>query len=343
MIAVSSRIVPPRDRFEFWCDLINRQLALMRTERIGTTPFHGALQAQFVGELLFAKVTLCGSRSWRSRHEVAKTDDHFYAACMQTRGTAILEQGDERVVLRPGDMFVLDTLHAFAIGAEQAEQLVVKLPRRWIDSRVSRPDGLAGALLRDHPLSPLLGDLFVHGFNSADQLSPAAGTMLAQHTVELFAQTIEEHSCDNPTPTEAWREALFVRAGRLIALRCAEPGLTPDSIACSLGVSIRLLQRIFAERGTTVMGRVWEERVKQAARLLAMPDASHRSITEIAFACGFNDSAHFTRAFVARMATTPSHWRCEAHEHALDTGAAALINGGTKPSVPSTGTSVRLR
>ena len=47
----------------------------------------------------------------------------------------------------------------------------------------------------------------------------------------------------------------------------------------------------------------------QAAELLAMPEASHRSITEIAFACGFNDSAHFSRAFAARFDTTPSQWR----------------------------------
>ena len=47
--------------------------------------------------------------------------------------------------------------------------------------------------------------------------------------------------------------------------RCGE-------IAHRLGVSPRLLQKIFAERGETVMARLWEERVNRAARLLSAPD-----------------------------------------------------------------------
>jgi AraC-like DNA-binding protein len=127
--------------------------------------------------------------------------------------------------------------------------------------------------------------------------------MFAAHSVDLLALVLGERASE-PLPAQALREALFARAVRLIALRFADPGLTPDRIAGSLGVSTRLLQKLFAERGATVMERIWEKRVSQAASLLAMPQASHRSITEIAFACGFNDSAHFTRAFAARVAVT---------------------------------------
>jgi AraC family transcriptional activator of tynA and feaB len=66
---------------------------------------------------------------------------------------------------------------------------------------------------------------------------------------------------------------------------------------------------VFAERNQTIMRKVFDERVERAARLLASSQARHRLITEIAFACGLNDSAHFTRAFAARMAMTPSRWR----------------------------------
>jgi AraC-like DNA-binding protein len=78
----------------------------------------------------------------------------------------------------------------------------------------------------------------------------------------------------------------------MTALRFAEPGLAPNQIAKALGVSTRLLQRIFAEHGETLMGRVWEARVSRSGGLLASPEAAHRTITEIALTCGFNDSAH---------------------------------------------------
>ena len=107
----------------------------------------------------------------------------------------------------------------------------------------------------------------------------------------------------------ARRADLYARAGRLIALRCQEPDLASDEIAHRLGVSVRLLQKVFAERGETVMSRLWDERVSRAARLMSAPEATDRSITDIAFACGFNDSSHFGRVFAARFGMAPSRWR----------------------------------
>ena len=107
----------------------------------------------------------------------------------------------------------------------------------------------------------------------------------------------------------ARRLDLYARAERFIALRFDDPDLVPGEIAVRLGVSQRLLQKVFAERGRTVMSRIWEERVNRAARLLAAPETADRSVTDIAFACGFKDSSHFGRVFAARKGTAPARWR----------------------------------
>lgn len=102
---------------------------------------------------------------------------------------------------------------------------------------------------------------------------------------------------------------MYLRACRLIALKFGDPNLAPDRIARELGVSTRTLARIFAMHNETVMHRVFDERVRQAAKLLSAPEAAHRSVTEIAFACGFKDSSHFGRVFAAQVQMTPSQWR----------------------------------
>jgi AraC family transcriptional regulator, positive regulator of tynA and feaB len=158
----------------------------------------------------------------------------------------------------------------------------------------------------------MLASYLLNGFETAETLTPAAGAIIAGHAVELLAQALGESRSSEPAPSNAWREALFVRACRMIGLRFGDPDLAPDRIARELGISTRLLQRVLAERDKTVMRHVLEERVVRAAKLLGAPDAAHRSITDIAFACGFNDSAHFTRAFAARMEMTPSQWRKQA-------------------------------
>ena len=58
----------------------------------------------------------------------------------------------------------------------------------------------------------------------------------------------------------------------------------------------------------------WTERVNRAERLLAAPEAADRSITDIAFACGFNDSGHFGRVFAARVGMAPSRRRKKTRE-----------------------------
>jgi len=56
------------------------------------------------------------------------------------------------------------------------------------------------------------------------------------------------------------------------------------------------------------MKRVLLERVNRAGRLLDSPQARGRTVTRIAFACGFDDLSHFGRVFEAQFGMPPSRW-----------------------------------
>jgi len=109
--------------------------------------------------------------------------------------------------------------------------------------------------------------------------------------VTLLAQLLDEAHRDHPTPSAAWRSAIFLGACQLIALKFGDPELTPDELARELGYR--------AAR--------WHGCSRPTTRRLC--EAAHRSVTDIAFACGFNDVSHFGRMFAARMHMTPSRWR----------------------------------
>ena len=188
-------------------------------------------------------------------------------------------------------------------------RLQISLPTSWLDSRVTRPELLSGIVLRDLSLGRLWASHLATGFDIASTFSPAAATLFVRHSVELLTQALEEGHSSQPAPSEAARAAIYLRACHMIALRCSDPELGPDKIARELGLSTRSLIRLFAERNQTVMRRIFNERIRQAAKLLSAPGAAHRSITEIAFACGFNDASHFGRTFAAEMHMTPSQWR----------------------------------
>jgi AraC-like DNA-binding protein len=310
MDRITSSIVPEHERVAFWEDLVTGRLLPMRLEPAGEHPFRGEIQARTVSDLAAVMISGQGVRGSHGRAEVARTDRHCHLACVHLGGETRLIHRDEETALRRGDVFVFDSRHRFALGLEQPwRHLVVAFPTHWLDGRLARPDLASGTVLRHRPLARLWARHLADAYSLADGLSPDAESLSARHSVELLALALNERPDTQPIPSEAGRAALFLRACRVISLEFADPALTPDRIAAKLRVSARTLDRIFAERGETIMRRVYDQRVHHAAKLLTDARAAHRPVTEIAFACGFGDGSHFGRVFMGRMHMSPSRWR----------------------------------
>jgi AraC family transcriptional activator of tynA and feaB len=313
MISVTTDRVRPRERSEYWADLVSRPVTPIRIEPAGARALRGEIRAQAIGELGLAHVAGQGVRALHTDAHIARASDHVYAACVHLDGEARMTRHGEAIALRRGDIFITDSRQKFALDLDRPwRHLLITLPTRWLDSRVARPDLIAGKVLRDHPLARLWASHLATGFAHAGALSPAAATLFARHSVDLLAQLLDESDLDHLAPSEASRAAMFRAACEIIALKFGDPDLTPADVARDIGVSSRTLARVFAVHNGTIMRRVFDERVRQAARLLAAPESARRSVTDIAFACGFNDLSHFGRMFAAKMHMTPSRWRRRA-------------------------------
>jgi AraC-like DNA-binding protein len=79
-----------------------------------------------------------------------------------------------------------------------------------------------------------------------------------------------------------------------------------DLAAHGLGYSRATLMRRLSAEGQRYGLLVTERRIGHAQRLLA---SSTRSIADIALACGYAETASFTRAFQKKLGTAPSEWR----------------------------------
>jgi AraC-like DNA-binding protein len=230
--------------------------------------------------------------------------------CVHLEGEAQFNRRGEQITLRTGDVFITDSREEFTLDLDRPwRHLVTTLPTGWIDSRVSKPDFATGAVLRGQPLVRLWARYLASGFAPAGELSPVGGALFVRDSVELLHQMLEEAHSERPTQSAAWQSATFLAACEVIALKYVDPNLTPDQIAQDVNVSTRTLQRMFAANNQTIMRRVLDERVRQAARMLTAPQSAPRSVTEIAFACGFADPSHFGRVFAVGMGMPPSDWR----------------------------------
>jgi AraC-like DNA-binding protein len=141
----------------------------------------------------------------------------------------------------------------------------------------------------------------------AEPVSDAVSGTLGDSLVELAKLAIIEQS--GSKRGETIRETVRTRILGLINRNLADPELTIERIAEHMHCTKRYLHKVFSEEGETLNQYIWTRRLELCRAHLVRPDLSDKSITEIAFACGFSNAAHFSRSFRARFGESPRTFR----------------------------------
>ena len=233
MAVITTDGVPSGERFEFWRDSITRSALEFRMEPVAHVP-RGEIRLAAVGGVGLMKYDgAVVTRYTRTRVEISRSQGPYYFVQLQLRGHCLLERGEEQSTLLIGDGFVGDPLREFnmvfgAPGNAGKCSLVVRFPREELSARLARPDLLHRSVLRrQRPLTRLLTSYLLNGLEVADEITPEASALFEEHAVELLAQALRESWAEAPEPSAAWREAIFVRACRLIRLRYGNANLGP--------------------------------------------------------------------------------------------------------------------
>jgi PAS domain S-box-containing protein len=98
------------------------------------------------------------------------------------------------------------------------------------------------------------------------------------------------------------REALMGRVHAFVIENATDPALDPALVARTHHVSLRLLQALFADTGSSPARFIRDQRLTHARQLLS----GGESITRAGGLSGFPDPGTFTRAFRRRFGCTPT-------------------------------------
>lgn len=94
------------------------------------------------------------------------------------------------------------------------------------------------------------------------------------------------------------------RIRQFVLAHLADSHLNVSRIAQAVGLSPRYLHSLFTDEPLRLMQWVQEQRLERCRIGLSTPQDSV-TITQIAYANGFNDAAHFSRAFRKRFGLSP--------------------------------------
>jgi AraC family transcriptional activator of tynA and feaB len=129
----------------------------------------------------------------------------------------------------------------------------------------------------------------------------------------------------DPWPVSRHADKLFTGIRGVIMDRFADPDFGPSEVAAEAGISLRYLQKLFTERGSTCTEFVSSLRLDHAARLLhrrALLNTS-QPLSEIAYTCGFSDYTHFARKFRRRFGHPPGAHRMPGRDRTAESASLA--------------------
>lgn len=306
-----SDLIPERDQFASWRDACCRHVYAVTPERPGRGPFRGRIESHRFGGVDVVTLSCEGHRVWRSREDVARASTDTYYLYRQGAGGAWFQQRDRELVAESGDIVIADPNIPFVTCASGDFDFGIwRVPRRALDPLIAAPGSLPMTRLSHRDGIGALASSYLSTLGAhLGHIDPVAEQAVVQNLVRLVALALGMAPDMRDAGRAALRRAKFQRVLRYIDQHLCEPDLTPARVAGAVGISVRQLHLLFEPEATSFGRWVQRRRLEEIHGLLSGPSGKGRSITELAYAWGFNDLSTFYRAFRAVYGIHPSDVR----------------------------------
>ena len=298
-----------RRGIEYWNELLCEQVIGLDIDSEVATHFNGYLAAAPLGEA--QSFMIAAGHAQHVVHEFdhsrpASQDDSFIVIHMR-RGRIDLQTHSNAVRIETGDTVVLSAAERFEFESPAGTtSMVLRFDNSVIQQSLPH-------------IHACLGERIAGNRNWGTTLSSALWN-IDPHEVASWQHHPEEVSdqvvgllglalAPSPAAKPRLQRDIYQRLLNYLDARYREPAITPGDVALELGISKRYLHEIIARHGTTFNKLLYAKRIDYASRRLRDPRRSEQSITEIAFACGFANSAHFSRVFRRRLGMSPREYR----------------------------------
>jgi AraC-like DNA-binding protein len=241
----------------------------------------------------------------RTRRDVRLADADFYCASFQVAGRSAVTQNEHTVQLAVGDIGLVDGARPSTRLSDNGSQwLSIYLPRQSLISHLGfEPQaclyGRGGTLA-----ARVLRQLVLDGIGDEESTAAPAGPHMRLALYDLLGALFAP---SDPGPVSRHADRLFARILSVIKDRCADPDFGPAEVAAETGISLRYVHKVLTARGSTCNELIYSIRLDHAAHLLERRASlgTGQHLSEIAYACGFRDYAHFARRFRHRFGHAP--------------------------------------
>jgi AraC-like DNA-binding protein len=310
MERLSTAGLPAAGKIVAWNDMYSSRMSRVEFTPADREQFDAELSICNVGPVKLAKLSVDRCSIERGRQHLSQSP-RLYSFLFQAQGSSVFYHYGHESRLAEGDLVLCDTgmPHYFQTGTSSVTIMARVVPEVLRDYMPTLEQFCGVHLARDvgvtHTVAAMVKSLSEHiDFASC----PDHEERVARSLLEMISISYTMgFNCRPSASATVWRRRREVI--RYIETNLRDPTLTAESVADGVHLSPRYLRTIFAESGEKVSDYIRRRRVEECARKLRDPLWNGHSLMKIAFSCGFNSAAHFSRSFREQFHVSPSEYR----------------------------------
>jgi AraC-like DNA-binding protein len=310
--SISTEGIKASDRREFWLTNVGALCGAHELEFQSEKAFNASIGYTSIADLVLCRLSAPVPHRLLHTAAFAKREDRgLVKAIFQTQGTSSVEQGGRTTLLQPGEWTIYDTAKpSSTVIPGRAGMFFLIIPRERVFARNFDLGNLvAHRFSGSRGLGKLIWSLLSATFDQIPEIRKRSGQDVADIVVQMIRLALLE-SADERASVDS-KEAIRERVKQYISNHLRDPDLSITKLASTTHCTKRYLHMAFHNEKLTISGYILKMRLKRCREDLLNPAYVRRSITDIAYSWGFNNSNHFSRCFREAFGVSPRHLRAE--------------------------------
>ncbi len=308
-LAFATDVVDPCDRFDLWHEVACKAYAEHECTTQSPGTFEGTIESAQLDTATLSVYENTPMHLWRTQRQVERAPSDRVFVCLQLDSTCHITQLGRETTIGPGEFCIIETKTPYVFSyAERSRQLVLDVARSELRQRLGSVSPLTALTVEaDTGIGGLAAGYMRMLPEHAAALSPATGHQVANQVLDLVAMALARRAELGGVKLGSASAVTLIRLRAAIEQALPHRDAKCQDVAERAGISLRYANALLAKEGTSLERLLQRRRLENCRKALAAGPG--RSISEIAYAWGFSDVSHFSKAFKNAFGVAPRDFR----------------------------------